>query len=289
MRLVDNPFLSLKARSLLVWSLLILLFLGLGLGLLGAIVSLDSANPIWEPSMYILFFSLLCCWVLRRFRRLRANFGRVVGRLPQDQRWLPIGGLVIALWLFSMSAFLLSFHLMSLINPTFVETLLKKESFLSTSETSTPGLYNLLTVVATVVVAPVTEEIIFRGILLQRWAIKWGIRASLLASSLVFGVLHVDMVGAFMFGLVMGLLYIKTRTLFVPMTCHTLNNSLALALTFLPVENNATDIYTLEQLQADWWWGILLLILSFPWLARFIYRNYPKKNSQIPYFVNRFR
>ncbi len=43
----------------------------------------------------------------------------------------------------------------------------------------------------------------------QRWASKWGIRTSLLLSSLLFGVGHANVLGATVVGLVFGILYIK--------------------------------------------------------------------------------
>ncbi len=40
---------------------------------------------------------------------------------------------------------------------------------------------------------------------------KWGIKKAVIISSIIFGLGHFDVIGAFMFGVVMCLLYIKTK------------------------------------------------------------------------------
>ena len=138
-----------------------------------------------------------------------------------------------------------------------------------------------------VVVAPITEEILFRGILLHRWTAKWGITGALLLTSLVFGILHANLVGLSVFGLMMALLYLKTRTLIVPIICHALNNLVAIGLELLPKDastTNPADI--LEQLNAYWWVGMVYVVLSAPWLIDFILKNWPKSVFDLPYFSN---
>ena len=65
-----------------------------------------------------------------------------------------------------------------------------------------------------VIVAPVTEEFIFRGVFLHRWAARWGVLWSIILSSLLFGAIHRDIfwfsraVGSFF----IALYYIQTKT-----------------------------------------------------------------------------
>jgi hypothetical protein len=137
------------------------------------------------------------------------------------------------------------------------------------------------------VVAPITEELIFRGILLHRWTAKWGITPALLISALVFGILHANIIGLFVFGLMMALLYIKTRTLIVPMVCHSLNNLAAIALDFAAQNSGTPDTADiLEQLRLYWWVGLVYIGLSAPWLITFIYKNWPKQSWCVPYLMN---
>ena len=84
------------------------------------------------------------------------------------------------------------------------------------------------------VVAPITEELFFRGFCftaLRRWI---GVAGGAIASGVIFGLIHagsaeaVFLVPLGVFGLVLCLLYYKTGSLVPSMVLHALNNSLAL-------------------------------------------------------------
>ena len=128
----------------------------------------------------------------------------------------------------------------------------------------------------------------FRGILLQRWAMKWGLRWGVVASSLLFGLLHFNNpVGLTLFGLVMGLLYVRTRSLWVPVLCHCLNNLAALGIDWLsktttPVDNPVT----VESIQQSWWVGLVLILVALPLLGQFFRRSWPQPLDEIPYLLN---
>jgi uncharacterized protein len=289
--ITENPFLNLKARSLLLWVILagtlISFLISLGIGLSESLTGLTLDKPFIVPISYILTFSSLCAWILLRFKALHINPRRIIGNLPSNYRWLPTVGLIVAILLFSIGSFYLSFYFLSFAFPSFVESIFKEKLFLSASQTSAPLLYNGLEFLTVVVVAPVTEEFLFRGILLHRWAAKWGIRPAIIISSLVFGFLHANFVGLSMFGVVMALLYIKTRTLLVPIICHALNNGSVVILEFLAIASNSAETtYTLEKFRSEWWMGALYLVLSAPWLIRFIYKNWSSRRSEVPYFAN---
>jgi uncharacterized protein len=54
---------------------------------------------------------------------------------------------------------------------------------------------NGINVIAVVVVGPIVEEVLFIGFLLNRWWAKYGLVKSDVLSSIVFGVLHVEVLG----------------------------------------------------------------------------------------------
>ncbi|MBS1571880.1 MAG: CPBP family intramembrane metalloprotease [Bacteroidetes bacterium] len=86
-------------------------------------------------------------------------------------------------------------------------------------------------VVMTVILAPILEEIVFRGIILKGMLNK-GVnpKKAIFISALVFGVIHGypwQLVGAFFLGLVLGLVYEKTNSLLIPILLHAFNNGLA--------------------------------------------------------------
>ncbi|MBW4643355.1 MAG: CPBP family intramembrane metalloprotease [Goleter apudmare HA4340-LM2] len=283
----DNPFLKLKTRNLLLRGLLLSIGFGIGLGIIQGITKLSFNSQIVTLVLYILIFGFLCLWELADFRRLGINLKHVVGNIPNQQRWLPLAGLVMLIILCSLSAYLVSFYLLSLAAPAFVEGILR-EAAKSPSPKNTASLfYNILSVIALVVVAPITEEFLFRGIILQRWASKWGMPTALIASGVLFGVLHANFVGLSIFGIVMGVLYVKTRTLIVPIACHAFNNALAVGIGFVGTGSQTTSaVDGLEQLRSGVWGGVLLMLISLPLIVRFLWRNWPRKNALLPYLIN---
>jgi hypothetical protein len=150
-----------------------------------------------------------------------------------------------------------------------------------------PQLYDRLMLVVLLVLAPFAEELVFRGILLQRWATKWGLRWGVIASSALFGLLHINNpVGLTLFGLVMGLLYVQTRSLWVPIACHGLNNLAAVGIDSMSRWASSEQTYTLADMQASWWVGLILIGVSAPFLMRFIWRSWPQRQAKIPYLIN---
>ena len=70
-------------------------------------------------------------------------------------------------------------------------------------------------IVTVVVMAPLFEEVIFRGVLLESTRAKYGVMAAWLVSSAVYGIVHVHptvAVNAFAIGLVLGFVYLALVT-----------------------------------------------------------------------------
>jgi uncharacterized protein len=211
----------------------------------------------------------------------------VLGRWPVTLQWRRLGGLVVLLLLFSFGACLVSLTIESWVMPQAIESALQ-----STSVGALPSslwFARLIDALVLLFIVPVVEELLFRGLLLQRWALRWGVRPALLGSSLLFGCLHrnVNMVGLTMFGLVMGLLYLKTRSLWVPIVCHGINNALVVGLEMVIDAGGGPELPSLGDLQGNFGWGLLLVAVTLPPLLGFVRRNWPPVHMAVPYHRNR--
>ncbi len=104
-----------------------------------------------------------------------------------------------------------------------------------------PGLDNIIEAswqgpVLAVVIAPLTEEFLFRGIILRGLLGRWKPWPAIVASAALFGVMHLNPAQlpiALATGLVLGWVYVRTRSLGLCMIGHAINN----AWTFLPLDN----------------------------------------------------
>jgi len=89
---------------------------------------------------------------------------------------------------------------------------------------------NTLNIVTLVFLAPVVEEVLFRGFLLNRWWKKYGLRKAIALTSFAFALLHVEVIGGVVFGLVTALIYVRTRSLAGPVLVHISNNAIVVFL-----------------------------------------------------------
>ncbi len=286
-----NPFLAIKVRSLFFWGLVFFISIGFALGLILGFLGLLPNDPVLILIIYVLLFTALCLWFNSRLTKEHGNWRYLLGKIPNQRRsqrtasLVKTAGLVLAALMFSIGSFQLVFYPLSLVAPTYVQSVLRELAESGNPPTAIPWLYDLLNVVAAIVVAPIAEEILFRGFILQRWATKWNLPAGLIVSSALFGAMHPNPVGLTMFGLLMGMLYLKTRSLLVPIACHALNNAVATASSLLPKSANP-DVLTLTQLRSGLEWSVLLVALSAPSLIQFMVKNFPRRNAQIPYLLN---
>lgn len=84
-----------------------------------------------------------------------------------------------------------------------------------------------------IVLAPISEELVFRGLALPLFSRKAGVVAGVTASALLFALLHMN-IGAFgpifVFGLALGAAYVVTGQLRVPIVMHMAFNGVNLSL-----------------------------------------------------------
>lgn len=139
---------------------------------------------------------------------------------------------------------------------------------------SFPLAANLLSIVSLCVLAPLIEEFAFRGVLLHRWAHKYGLRTAVFASSLVFAIVHADPLGAFFFGVGMCILYLRTQSLVLPMLCHGGHNLVTWLFELgYKLELGFDYRYTLEQFQDEWPIALVAFVVVSVWTVAYFKRS----------------
>lgn len=83
--------------------------------------------------------------------------------------------------------------------------------------------------IITIFISPISEELIFRGVFLNRLKLIVPTLFAILISSLLFAALHSfgNIFSAFIFAFCVAILYLKTDNIFVPVFTHFLNNLIA--------------------------------------------------------------
>jgi len=125
------------------------------------------------------------------------------------------------------------------------------------------------------VVAPLTEEGLFRGLLLRGFARRYGVWAGLTMSSALFALFHLNLwqaLAAFAAGFYLGWVYLASGSLVYPMAVHAVFNGLpvVLAAAGLTVTgyNTPAKAGAVEFQPLPWTLGGAVLLAAGLWLTR---------------------
>ena len=291
----EDPFLRVRVRTLILW----VPGIAIASGLVAMLVGYLLYGDLWttDDVMPVLFYGFdlgLILWVLRQNTRAGIDFERLIGRPPPDFPYSRLVKLALALVVFSVAVMALFGSLLTLLDvvPPWVEA--------ESADAAFEGLPLLHRLSMMILLAPVLEEIVFRGYFLHRFAAKWNLRAAIWVSSILFAFCHWDVIGALVLALVGCCLYLRTRSLLIPMLVHGLNNVIAcfgLLLQALlaalgqvsetgdvPV-TGGSEVPSLEP-GAFICLGVLitiLLVATVPYLVRFLRDNWPERDMKLPY------
>lgn len=93
-----------------------------------------------------------------------------------------------------------------------------------------------IAMLATVVVAPIAEELFFRGVALNAWAREYGVRRAVVLSALLFALIHLSLaafIPIFVLGLLLAVIYRRTGNLASNIALHATFNAIGVALALL--------------------------------------------------------
>lgn len=122
-----------------------------------------------------------------------------------------------------------------------------------------------------VIVAPVTEELLFRGVVLSGFLRNYRTATAVVLSSLLFAAIHVNpaqLVGAFALGITMAWFFVRTRSLWLCLYGHAFGNGLEVLLLYvalpLPKWSEAREPFEVLWLDAA---AVVLLVVGVAWFA----------------------
>lgn len=189
--------------------------------------------------------------------------------------------IIIPLIIFSIGSILLLFYYLSFLMPEVIKKLLNNKLFFDTTKTSFPVVYNVLNSLTLALIAPVVEELFFRGIVVNRWSIKWNLSKALIFSSIFFAIAHNDLFGALSFSLIAGLFYLNARSLWLPVILHILNNFFVLITSIVSIfgkNNSPIDTIGKQDLKT----GSIMVLASLPFIIWYLKKYWPKNLASNP-------
>ncbi len=191
---------------------------------LGVVLMLSTDNPLFYSHLaYAIFLcpliAISVALITRRHGRGREELGL---RWGNPARTISFGGLgALAAVGMSYAAFFLvyfAFYLLAGRTPVSAE---------SEQLRGLGGGHLALTLLVTVVLAPVFEELFFRGLFYPTLRKRVGVWGAIVLNGVIFGALHMQpifMLSLVLVGMALAFLYEKTESLAAPMLAHSMYN-----------------------------------------------------------------
>ncbi len=280
-----NPFRTLKTRWAIPWAILGIVLTYAAVIITTPNLDFDRISPTGALLASNLFYVALVVWMVRQFRRHGVDFRRLLGRLPAGYNWFAMLGIWLATVAFSAGAALVIGYAVSIIAPDELPWLLKDQLIIfDFGNAAYPAVF----IGSFLIIGPTVEEVLYRGVLINRWGIKWGFNIAIIAPVVIFGFGdYLGMVGAFMVGMVAAILYIRTRTLLVPIAMHVLNKLLVIIASLIfPRQGQLETATAVEAVQSTVLPGVILLLLATPVLVWYLRKNWPSRDDPLPYEVS---
>ena len=283
----DNPFETrreLRCRSLVVRGILAIIVTAT---IFFIFFKYSGDSPLPKTLFNLFLYGFFFLFNFTGLSRAGLSYNRLFGTFPT---WRTLGGYalwVVPLIIISIAATYVLYLPLSYVLPGFVKSwYLEDSTVMIWRDGDNYILANAVNYLTIVLVAPVMEEFFARGILLTRWTVKWGVTRAIIVSSIVFGILHTNLIGGFCFACVMAIFYIRTKSLFVPISLHILNNLTAWIAVSLTMDIDTPASYeTIAEFQESWQIGLLALVISIPCVILFCRYYFPKTDWRVPYLT----
>lgn len=227
------------------------------------VIGESDTSSILSELLLIFSWSLVVIAVMYAFKISPRLLMGSVKNLTSN--WYLLAGAPILI-LTSIVTALLTLVVSGYFSPEYYEVFLEHGTFSWPIES--PFIIMVILLLNVLLLGPIIEEFVFRGLLLRYWASTWGIFYALMTTSAIFAVFHPNIIGAFILGVVYGLIYFKTGSLLLVIALHVLNNVLALfVISYL---SNIFPIHSHELLISHITTVLVLSLIGFGLLAIYV-------------------
>jgi membrane protease YdiL (CAAX protease family) len=131
------------------------------------------------------------------------------------------------------------------------------------------------------IVAPVTEELLFRGVMLTGFLPRYGRGRTMIGTAFLFGLIHLNpwqFVPAFILGVLFAWWRIESNSLWPPLVAHAITNGSAY---FLNLGQDPADVFNPEA-QPVWLSALGIALLSGGlWWSVQVYRGSARRNAAV--------
>lgn len=220
------------ALLLLGYAVLLGVLVGVSLAL-GVDPELDTAGALVAATVTLFLEAWIGCvvWLVAR----RRGIGGVDLGLDPPQSWLPVGYAVAGAY---ASLIVYGLAILAIERLTGAELgLLKEGNGIPDSPANTSAVWFVLGV-SVMALAPLSEEVFFRGFLFRAIHGRIGLAAGLILSALAFSLFHLN-VGVifpfFLIGLIFAWAYHASGSLWTPIAAHAIFNSVSFIATLAGV------------------------------------------------------
>ena len=142
--------------------------------------------------------------------------------------------------------------------------------------------------ISTIVVIPIFEEIIYRGLILTSFLSIYSVNRSILFSAILFSLLHFIsafnpyiLFSTFCGGLLLGWLFTRTNNLLVPIITHICYNAIVIFYPQIHLSIKSSHVVSVPELIIMFILGIFLLLISLWMIRKKAGRSLFKKHLQI--------
>ena len=119
----------------------------------------------------------------------------------------------------------------------------------------------VILLIETCIIAPIFEEVLYRGILLKGLINKYNSKRAIVYSALIFGIAHLNIpqgINAFLLGLILGTVFYYTRSIYLCIIMHFVNNLLVNFVYYPSSEIWTNILFIIVPII-----GVILMILCF--------------------------